>query len=590
MIDIMRPPFAAETLPARRDPAWIGLLVTPRRSFARSLAGLRLVDFLVFLLYAAVLAFAIPHHLASDDEAQAWLLARDNSLHDLLFRRMHYEGAPGLWPCLLWLAVRLHLPFTAVNSIGGAFACAGVLLLLLRSPFPPIVRWLLPFTFFFAYQYAVIARPYTLFAPLLFLLCILYAQNPPRPILFALVAGLLVNISLHAALFSGIFVLLYLQHLRSRAREVSAKPSRVQTAFAAGIFCVFTLAAVAVALPAPDVIIAGNFTEEPSKPAVILEKFISPERLPPGAPPLDLPLDLASVRARQATAAHSGVAPAPPPRVLVILSRAILLGLDAATFPIARSNLLNILFLGALFLWFRLRHALPLLLPWFLALIASAQILILDHHTGQFAIGLLASIWLALEVHPQPAPSSAMQRTNGAFLSTSLLVILLQIGWTFHAIRYERSHPYDPGPATAEFLQTHFPGKRIAGFSYESVTTEANSPAKLFFNQDAAYWIWSRNTYPDLRRTEARLQHPDVVVLGNLIKGDESHYNQWGKFWRYGETSDPPTLEEWLKHGFHPTTQFCGERLMRMGVADTFCEVILLPNPESNDLAMEPKK
>ena len=40
----------------------------------------------------------------------------------------------------------------------------------------------------------------------------------------------------------------------------------------------------------------------------------------------------------------------------------------------------------------------------------------------------------------------------------------------------------------------------------------------LFFNQDHTYWLWSNANAIDLRRTEALLQHPDVVVIGDLIQ------------------------------------------------------------------------
>lgn len=587
MIQTTRPPTRSRAFAALDVRASARLLFTPRRPGGRA-SRLALIDSLVFVLYAAIVAFAIHHHLASDDEAQAWLLARDNSLHDLLLRRMHYEGAPGLWVSMLWVAIRLHLPFAAINWIGEGFACVGVLLLLFRSPFPPFIRWLLPFTFFFAYQYAVIARPYTLFPGLLFLLCLLYHQARPRPILFAVVAGLLVNISLHAAVISGVMALMYMERLRHVDRpgraQLEVQSLRARLACATAIFLVFAVASIAVAFPAPDVVIAGVFPSAVERPGSIRARFIPPEKLPPGVPALDAQLNLVSVGARQSATGDEEVAP--PPRLLMIAARTILLGPNAACFPIARSNLLNVSLLLSLCFWLRQRRALKFLLPWLAALVISSQVLIFDHHTGQFAMALVAACWLALEAQSsfQAAPGS--QRGDLAvvlvfvLVFTSSLVILLQIGWTFHAVRYERSHPDDPGKATADFLRANYSGKRIAGFSYESVSTEANSPTKLFLNQPAAYWIWSAPIYVDLRRTEARRQHPDVVVLADLTKDDESPNNQWGHLWKKGERPFEPALEDWLQHGYHIDRRFCGQRPMRLGFASTLCEVILEPDPE----------
>ena len=589
MIRTRRPPTRSRAASDLSLPAWAKLLFAPRAPGSR-ISRLALVDCLVFLLYVATIAFAILHHLASDDEAQAWLLARDNSLHDLLLRRMHYEGAPGLWVTILWAAIRLHLPFQAINWIGGAFACVGVLILLFRSPFPPIIRWLLPFTFFFAYQYAVIARPYTLFSALTFLLCILYTQRSPRPILFALVAGVLANIGLHAAVLAGVFCLIYLSHLRryrqsaAGARDKPAvSPARVVTAGL--LFSAFAVASLAVAVPAADVVIAGNPTRTIAKPASLLAKIAPPERLPQGAPPLDEALDLGSIKKRQLAAEKESFSATS----MTFLVRTLLFGLDIACFPIAQSNLLNVTFFVTFFLWLRGRHGLRFLLPWLVALLFSVHVLVLDHHTGQFAVALIAAAWLSLADHTVPTESTRESLSAGnarldlALTVASLLVILVQISWTSHAILYERQHPYDPGRATAEFLRANYSGKRIDGFSYESISTEANSATKLFSNQPAAYWIWSGNTYPDLRRTEARLGHPDVVVQGDFINGDESPYNQWGTFWKSGEHPYRYLIQDWQSHGFHETRRFCGQRLMRMGLADTFCEIILEPNLENSE-------
>ena len=55
-----------------------------------------------------------------------------------------------------------HAPYDAIGYIGVAFAIAGVAVLIFKAPFPWFIRWPLAFTYFLVYQYAVIARPYTL--------------------------------------------------------------------------------------------------------------------------------------------------------------------------------------------------------------------------------------------------------------------------------------------------------------------------------------------------------------------------------------------------------------------------------------------
>jgi hypothetical protein len=535
----------------------LDLFTAPRVSARHALST---VDWLIFALYATLVAIAIHHHLPSDDEAQAWLLARDNPLLTLLFRRMHYEGAPGLWPILLWVLAHLHLPFASMQWLAGAFACSGILVFLHFAPFPAIFRRLLPFTFFLQYQYAAIARPYALFPLLLFLLCILFTAQRPRPILFAVVAGLLANLGLHAAMLAGLFALLYLFQIMRDPSKRSVSP-RLALASAAAVFLLFLVCSIAVALPAADVVLAGDSTHTTfSGLASLLARITPPERLPAGAPALDPPLDFSPI--------------------VFLLGKTLIVGAEAACFPVAENNFLAIVTLLALLGWLSSRRALRFVLPWLVTILLSVQLILLDHHTGQLLLALVAAVWLALGT-TQPRPSNSRIAPAQAFGALALLVIILQIGWSLHALSHEADNPYDPGRETAAFLASHLAGKRIDGFAYESVTTQLYAPTRIFQNQPAAYWVWSAPVFIDRRRTEALDTHPDAIVQGVLLTGPESVSNQFHLLTGIGENISQPMLDDWRNHGFRITQRFCGQRFMRAGVANTQCELILQPaNPQ----------
>ena len=124
--------MVASGLPAERKP------VSPCWRFA---------DLSVLAVWVLVTRFTLLHHEKWADEAQAWLLARDLKLSTLSFKELRYEGCPGLWHSLLWLAQRLfHVPYSGLGVIGLVCATAGAALLLLRAPFPRYVRWLLVFS------------------------------------------------------------------------------------------------------------------------------------------------------------------------------------------------------------------------------------------------------------------------------------------------------------------------------------------------------------------------------------------------------------------------------------------------------------
>jgi hypothetical protein len=572
-------------VPTARTP-WIAFLFAPRPpadpvSPAVSRNRLSAVDWLVFAVYAAILTLAIHHHLPSDDEAQAWLLARDNPLFTLLFQRMHYEGGPGLWPIILWTAIRLHLPYAAVSWIGGAAALAGILVWLRFSPLPRIFRWLIPFTFFVQYQYAVIARPYALFPLLLFALCVVYTLKRPRPILFALVAGLMANISLHAAMLAGFFALLYLRELywppKNSTAAFRVRPARRTVVLAVSLFLAFAIFSAVVAAPAPDVCTDGYVGDTTGKTYPWLRNFIPTQRLPVGAPPLDsfyYP-DLLPIGSKQ---------PDPnkhPNPILLFVVRTIVVGGDAAFFPISESNLLGIAFLIALWYWLRSRGRRDLLLPYGLTILLAAQIAIFDHHTGLLLLALVAAVWIALETEvptaEQKTPRPRILRTP-VLVALALLITLLQIGWTAHTVYGESRRPYDAGLETERYLTEHFSGKRIAGFGYATVTTQAYAPHSLFFNQPNAFWVWSAPIFINRRRTEALQQHPDVVVLEDFISRHGFFYNQFGWTYTNGEHAFHRHREFWEQHGYHVTHEFCGERFVRFGETHSACELILEPN------------
>lgn len=155
------------------------------------------------LAYAVLIAAAIGRHEPWADEAQAWLLGRDASLADLWLKLLHYEGSPGLWQTLLHALIRLGLPYSTLNYLGGLLGLSAAWLALRYAPFPLPVRLALPFTFFLGYQYAVIARSYDLLPVLLFACAMVYANALRRPWLLSGLLCLMAMVSVHGLILSG---------------------------------------------------------------------------------------------------------------------------------------------------------------------------------------------------------------------------------------------------------------------------------------------------------------------------------------------------------------------------------------------------
>src|SRR5688572_21418326 len=123
------------------------------------------------------------------DEAHHWLLAKDSDSFGELFRNMQYEGHPPLWNILLFGVSRVTDSFVGMQILHLLFAGGTVFLILRYAPLPFWVKVLLPFTYFFGFEYAIIARNY---APAVFfiILACAWSQDVQRNVYrIALVLG-----------------------------------------------------------------------------------------------------------------------------------------------------------------------------------------------------------------------------------------------------------------------------------------------------------------------------------------------------------------------------------------------------------------
>lgn len=207
---------------------------------------------LVLLAYSCVVLFTVRYHEKWADEAQAWLLARDLDLKTLWFHELRYEGHPGLWHTILWMAQRVfHASYGALGYIGVGFAIAGAAVLVFKAPFPWYVRWPLAFTYVMVYQYAVISRPYTLL-PLLCFAVAIFFKDQEHPWKITVVLVLLSLLILHGAVLAVCFGLLYLLEARKSWPVMDDHVRNQYFVCAAAIALTFLLLFI-VLKPPPDI-------------------------------------------------------------------------------------------------------------------------------------------------------------------------------------------------------------------------------------------------------------------------------------------------------------------------------------------------
>jgi hypothetical protein len=152
--------------------------------------------------YAILVYLTVRHHEPWADEAQAWLIARDTTLVQIWTKMASLEGTPTLWHSLLHALIRLGMPYSGLNIVSGILGLIATLVFLKFAPFPRLLRICIPFTYFLCFQYAVVARNYSLAPALLFSIAAAYRARAHVLVPGALLV-LLASVSSHAFLLSA---------------------------------------------------------------------------------------------------------------------------------------------------------------------------------------------------------------------------------------------------------------------------------------------------------------------------------------------------------------------------------------------------
>jgi hypothetical protein len=161
------------------------------------------VDGSMLGIWTGLVVYTVSKHEPWADEAQAWLIARDYNWLQLVFHELRYEGHPPVWFGILSVAIHaFHLSYAYIGYIGAFCALMGICLLFFLAPFPRFLRYLTGFSFFFVYQYAVLARPYVLVPFLGFLAAHFYRKGKKQVISFACTLAVLIQVSSYGAIIA----------------------------------------------------------------------------------------------------------------------------------------------------------------------------------------------------------------------------------------------------------------------------------------------------------------------------------------------------------------------------------------------------
>ena len=404
----------------------------------------RIADFGVLGIWISIVGFTLRYHEKWADEAQAWLIARDLNLKTIWLHELRYEGSPGLWHTILWVAQHVfHMRYEALGFIGMAGAAAGAALLIFKAPFPRYVRWPLAFTYFLVYQYAVIARPYTLM-PLLAFAAALFFKDIQHPARMTVVLVLLANLSLHGTILAGCLGLAYLIEAIRSWESLDAGVKR-RYWICVGVM-VLTFVFIGLILkPTPDV---GEFVvkkEITQSPAEVQAQFPTPWR-----------------------------------KLSTVISGAFLDWLAP--------SVAFVLLAGA---WCAMRRRLlTFALPVGLLIALYAAVHGYAHHHGTVFVAMIVALWIAW---PSDAERTGFSVTQQRALQgmVALLVCLcaLNIWDAGVAIKREYIFPYSGAADAAQYLKTVGATRGpMFGFLFGVVAVQAYFDQNIFANMPTAYF------------------------------------------------------------------------------------------------------
>ena len=522
--------------PALRLDTWAG--ATPRIRIAAA-------EIVTLCIYAALLAWAIPHHEPWADEAQAWQIARTLPLGQI-FHLLSYEAHPGLWYICLWVLSRLHVSYAGMHWVAAAIGFSGVAVLVTASPFPRFIKLLLPFTFYLAFQYAIVARSYVLVPLLIFLCAYFWPQRVKKPLTIALCLGLLANVAPHAAAISGGFAIVYLIDLWLGRHEHCPRAPAKRLYGAAAMLLVFYGISIWTAWPAKDASGAVLVVRPYSQQGEALEAQES--RLPPSYP-----------------------RPEPQNRRSI---RWLAWKLEWRLSGGLTEGLIHPFWLGCVF-W--------VLLAWKLFrtrklhyLIPAVFLVVLSHlygwfwHAGLMLPCVIALLWMTWPAHELPFRKLPLYEQLPLLML--VLIAAVQISWAEFAFQFDHAHDYASGATTAAFLKPYVMSRaRILAIGSDSLSVDIQPyfDHNVFLNEPFAYYWWSTLNPSKLLYKKALAEGPEIVVLE----------------WRFrdfpteGTIAAIPLAEQLTRLGYRNSHTFCGG-LVRPGrdIQEWDCDLIYQPN------------
>ena len=131
----------------------------------------------VFVIYLILFAYAIVHHELWGDEIHSWNISKGSEDYFNLISNTRYEGHPPVWYSILWTISKFTHDPSNMQAVQFVIASLVIFFVLFFSPYSILEKILLPFGYFFLFEYGIFTRNYTIGVLLAVCICMIMKRQ-----------------------------------------------------------------------------------------------------------------------------------------------------------------------------------------------------------------------------------------------------------------------------------------------------------------------------------------------------------------------------------------------------------------------------
>lgn len=487
----------------------------------------------VLILYVVSIAIISAYHEPWFDEAQSWMIARDASYHDMIFYIPHYEGHPPLWWLYLSLFAKTGVPYElGLKTAAILLNTVAMGILLFKAPFPKIVRCVIPFTYFFFYQYGVISRCYSLLMLGFILMALFWKDRDEKPFKVIVTMCLVCCSTAYGLLLCGGLTLVWLGQIIKRiiSKQLKIKDFFLSKTFLAMfLLLILAIGLIILIIPQKDTIAIHATKENPFLFQLFYMLIIAP-------------LDATCFSSTTETFYLNEVS----------------LGYSA----IVSAIILFLIYAPAIYLFGKKHHSLCfLIIPYCFFSIFASSVYYYTHHSGIITIFIMFWFWISIEMKKNdimyPFETKSFNHTIIQLMFIMLISCVCFYGlfWNISASVLDINSNYSSGREISNFLkESHLDNLHIMtswstlqlsdGREIENILSQDAPVINPYFNHnlffsfnngdsDKGYNIHRIPTQDEINNTfenwkkygppDVLIKHPNI----SLVYGQDVSYSQY---------------------------------------------------------------